>query len=66
MDIQQATFFLASTILFSVGIGSLALILLAINNVYSKYWKPIKVISYHGASETEAKVTTKTFNTLKK
>ena len=66
MDIQQATIFLSAAILFSVGIGALALIVLAINNVYSRYWKSIKLISYHITPEVEPKVTAKTFNALKK
>lgn len=66
MDIQQATIFLSAAILFSVGIGALALIVLAINNVYSRYWRSIKLVSYHTTPEVEQKVTAKTFNVLKK
>ena len=38
---QAATFFVAS-ILMGFGVIVIAMILLALNNLFSRYWKPIK------------------------
>ena len=46
MDLNAGVGFLAGAILFAVGLGVLGLVLLVLNNLFSKYWKPIKFIMY--------------------
>lgn len=42
MDIVSAATFFVGSILFSFGGIVIALTILLLNNVYSKYWKPIE------------------------
>lgn len=41
MDITTAGIFFVGTILYGMGIIILAAVLLIINNLFSKFWKPI-------------------------
>jgi hypothetical protein len=43
MNFEPAVNFLVGTILVSVGIFLVAMIMLLLNNIFSKYWKPVKV-----------------------
>ena len=47
MDIQSAINFVVGSILFSVGFIVLSAMIVAVNNLFSKYWKPIKWQIYH-------------------
>lgn len=46
MNINDAVTFLAGSILVSVGIAMIGMMILILNNLFSKYWKPIKVFVY--------------------
>ena len=40
MDVDSAATFLACSILVSVGVAALCGVLVLLNNLFSKYWKP--------------------------
>ena len=42
MTVEQAATFFVASILTGFGVIIIAMILLALNNLFSKYWKPIK------------------------
>ncbi len=42
MEIQPAINFLIGSILFSMGLIVISLMILFLNNVFGKYWRPIK------------------------
>lgn len=42
MDLDSAAVFMAGSILISLGIAAIAVVVLALNNIYSKYWKTVK------------------------
>lgn len=42
MDIDQAANFLAGSILIGVGFIVICAVVIVINNMFSKYWKPIE------------------------
>ena len=42
MDLQSAINFLVGSVLFSVGIIVITLMIIVVNNIFSKYWKPVK------------------------
>ncbi len=42
MDIQSSVNFLVGSVLFSVSMIIIGLAILALNNIFSKYWKSIK------------------------
>ena len=42
MDLDSAAVFMAGSILISLGIAAIAVVILALNNLYSKYWKAVK------------------------
>lgn len=46
MDMDQASVFLAGSILTGLGFIVIAIAVLVINNLAAKYWKPIKWIRY--------------------
>lgn len=48
MTTDQAAIFLAATVLLGMGITSIAITVLVLNNLFSKYWKPItlRVFTY--------------------
>lgn len=45
MDMDQASVFLAGSILFALGIVTLVAGLVAINNILHKYWKPVSIFT---------------------
>jgi hypothetical protein len=47
MEIQSAINFVVGSILFSVGFLVLGALIIALNNMFSKYWKPVKWNIYH-------------------
>lgn len=47
MELQSAINFLVGSVLFSCGLVVLTLMVLAINNLFSKYWKPVKWSIYN-------------------
>lgn len=42
MDMDQAAVFLAGSILFGLGIICLGITILVLNNIFHKYWKPVR------------------------
>lgn len=51
MDIETAANFLVGSILFGLGIVLIAIVLVTINNLFSKFWKPV-TITLPGMPET--------------
>ncbi len=47
MEISMAANFLAGTILVSMGIIVMIGCIVIINNIVSKFWKPVKVAVFH-------------------
>jgi len=47
MDIEQASNFLVGTILMGIGFCIIAVIVVAINNLLHKFWKPVN-LTYFG------------------
>jgi hypothetical protein len=45
MDIDTASNFLVGSILFGLGLTVLTIAIVVINNIFSKYWKPVKWMS---------------------
>lgn len=45
MDVTQASTFLVSSILFGLGAVVICAVLILLNNLFAKYWKPIKWIN---------------------
>lgn len=43
MELETAAEFLVGSILFGLGFCILALALVCINNIFHKYWKPVKI-----------------------
>jgi hypothetical protein len=41
MDIQTAGNFLGASLLFGVGIAFIGVVIVFLNNIISKYWKPL-------------------------
>ena len=51
MDMDQAAVFLAGSILTALGFIAVIMGLVVINNIISRYWKPIRIFtedSWHG------------------
>lgn len=46
MSIEQAASFLTSSILFGFGAVCLTITVLAVNNLFSKFWKPVVFTKY--------------------
>ena len=46
MDIDQASVFLAGSILTGLGFIVVAIVVLVINNLCAKYWRPVKWIRF--------------------
>lgn len=46
MDITSAGIFFVGTILYGMGIIILVTVLIIINNLFSKYWKPINLLKF--------------------
>lgn len=45
MDMDQSAVFLAGSILFALGIVVLVAGVVAVNNIISKYWKPVRIFT---------------------
>ena len=45
MDIEQASYFLTSSILVMLGLVVIVIGVTAINNVIHRYWKPVKIFT---------------------
>ena len=45
MDMDQAAVFLAGSILTALGFIVVVAAIVAVNNIISKYWKPVKIFS---------------------
>jgi hypothetical protein len=45
MDMDQAAVFLAGSILTALGFVVLVAAIVAVNNIISKYWKPVRIFS---------------------
>ena len=46
MNIEQAAMFLSSAILTGFGTISISIVILVVNNLFSKYWKPVVFSKY--------------------
>lgn len=46
MDITSAGIFFVGTILYGMGVIILAIVLIIINNIFSKFWKPIEFLKF--------------------
>lgn len=46
MDIDSAATFFVGTILVGLGVIIVAMVVLLLNNLFSKYWKPVKFSIY--------------------
>ena len=48
MTIEQAAIFMAATVLLGMGITTIGITVLVLNNLFSKYWQPItlRVFTY--------------------
>lgn len=44
MDIESSANFLVGSILTGLGFCIIAIVIVFINNILSKYWKPVKII----------------------
>jgi hypothetical protein len=47
MSMDQAAFWLAGSILLTLGIIILVVGILIVNNLFSKYWKPVTLTKYN-------------------
>ena len=62
MDVDNAAYFLASTILIAVGMIVLCLALILLNNIFAKFWKPVKltmlepIFNHEGRFVQESKI----------
>jgi hypothetical protein len=61
MDIDQSAIFFVGSILTCMGFIVVALTVLLLNNIFSKYWKPIqwrvfKEFDYHYTFQQEPKI----------
>jgi hypothetical protein len=45
MDVEQASFFLTSTILVMLGLIVITIGVTVINNIVHRYWKPVKIFT---------------------
>jgi hypothetical protein len=52
MEVQASINFLVGSILFSIGIVVISAMIVAVNNLFSRYWKPIKWQIYNPADFT--------------
>lgn len=61
MDIDQSAIFFVGSILVCLGLVVVAITVLFLNNIYSKYWKPIewrvfKMLDYNYQFQEEPKM----------
>jgi hypothetical protein len=47
MDMTQAATFLSASILMSIGILVIAVLIIILNNMFSRFWKPVMVMRFH-------------------
>ena len=47
MEIHSAAIFLASSLLIGFGLLFIAICVVLLNNLFYKFWKPIKLVAYH-------------------
>ena len=47
MDMTQAATFLGASILLSIGILILSIMLIILNNLFSRFWKPVMIMRFH-------------------
>lgn len=47
MDMTQAATFLGASILISIGVIVIAILLLILNNLFSMFWKPVKMMRFY-------------------
>lgn len=47
MEINSAAMFLASSLLIGCGTLFIAVCIVILNNLFYKFWKPIKLVAYH-------------------
>ena len=47
MDVNQAAVFLAGSLLVGIAGIIIGATLLILNNLFHKFWKPVKMIAYH-------------------
>lgn len=43
----QAATFLGASILISLGVVVIALLVIILNNLFSAFWKPVKILRFH-------------------
>ena len=67
MDIDQASTFLCGSILIGIGVIVVVAVIVAVNNIFSRYWKPVQWVhnvpgmqSQRFATEEELKTIDKT------
>lgn len=51
MDINQAAVFLAGSLLIGLGVGFIGVVVVFLNNIFSKYWKPIQWTMPYGLDQ---------------
>jgi hypothetical protein len=44
MTVESATTFLAATILSGLGFVIICVVLVVVNNIFAKYWKPVNLV----------------------
>ena len=67
MDIDQASTFLCGSILIGIGLIVVVATVVIINNIFSRYWKPIQwVHTLPGMSEPQRFATEEELKTLDK
>lgn len=68
MDIQSAVNFLVGSVLFSVSLIVIGLAILALNNLFSRYWKSIKwqIFDPHDITVVDHKVIEELKHSLEK
>lgn len=63
MDIDTAATFFVGTILIGLGVIIVSLVILLLNNLFNKYWKPVKFTLYNIPHYTYADPPMDTANT---
>jgi hypothetical protein len=53
MDVNQAATFLAGSLLIGIALVIVGSVILILNNLFHKFWKPIKMIAYHNPQYQE-------------
>jgi len=46
MNFEPAVNFMVSAVLVSVSVFFIAMFVLLLNNIFSKYWKPVRIFTY--------------------